>query len=242
MFGAPRRRPSAALVVSVIALVVALTGTALAGPVGQLARTLINGSSIQPNTIAGNRLKDHTLTGQQINLAKLGTVSHARLSDVATRANSATNAINARNATTVGGASAASFFPASKVLRWSFSMNKGDQPHPIGSLGALTFSGTCAADGAKTKAEVQLTTSEAGTFASTSPGGLPAMTTLVSPGDTFNVVSQDTATAADGNSNALAAFTPSGNAAIFSTAQTVAVAINTPGADCRFFGFLVNDA
>jgi hypothetical protein len=65
------RRPSPAMVVAVIALVVALAGTAYA------AQT-INGGAIQKQTIGAGKLKHKTLTGYQINTDKLGVVPAAR--------------------------------------------------------------------------------------------------------------------------------------------------------------------
>jgi hypothetical protein len=65
------RRPSPAMVVALIALFVALAGTAYA------AQT-INGGSIKKQTIGGGKLKQKTLTGYQINTNKLGTVPNAK--------------------------------------------------------------------------------------------------------------------------------------------------------------------
>jgi hypothetical protein len=65
------RRPSAAMVVAVIALIAALAGTAYA------AQT-INGGAIQKQTIGGGKLKQKTLTGFQINTNKLGVVPSAK--------------------------------------------------------------------------------------------------------------------------------------------------------------------
>jgi hypothetical protein len=65
------RRPSPALAISIIALIVALAGTAYA------AQT-INGGSIKKQTIGGGKLKHKTLTGYQINTNKLGTVPGAK--------------------------------------------------------------------------------------------------------------------------------------------------------------------
>src|SRR4051795_9625915 len=65
------RRPSAAMVVAVIALIVALAGTAYA------AQT-INGGAIKKQTIGGGKLKHKTLTGFQINTNKLGVVPAAK--------------------------------------------------------------------------------------------------------------------------------------------------------------------
>ena len=56
------------MVVAVIALVVAASGTAVA------ASNEVSGDSlIKKNSLSGNRLRDHTLTGLQIKLSGLGT-------------------------------------------------------------------------------------------------------------------------------------------------------------------------
>jgi hypothetical protein len=66
-----RTRPSPALVVSVIALIVALAGTAYAAQ-------RINGGSIVKQSIGGGKLKKNTLSGFQIKTSKLGTVPAAK--------------------------------------------------------------------------------------------------------------------------------------------------------------------
>jgi hypothetical protein len=65
------KAPSPAMVVAVIALVVALAGTAYAAQ-------RINGGAIEKQTIGGGKLKHKTLTGFQINTNKLGVVPAAR--------------------------------------------------------------------------------------------------------------------------------------------------------------------
>ena len=80
------------MIVAIIALVMATTGTAVA------ASKLVSGDSlVKKGTLSGNRLRKHTLTGTQINLRKLGRVPSATNANHAT---SATNATNATNATT----------------------------------------------------------------------------------------------------------------------------------------------
>ena len=64
------RAPSPAMVVAVLALIVALAGTAYA------AQT-INGGAIKKQTIGAGKLKHKTLTGYQINTNKLGVVPSA---------------------------------------------------------------------------------------------------------------------------------------------------------------------
>ncbi|HET6999591.1 MAG TPA: hypothetical protein VFI03_13515 [Solirubrobacterales bacterium] len=66
-----QRRPSPAMVVALVALFVALAGTAYA------AQT-INGGAIKKQTIGGGKLKQKTLTGFQINTNKLGVVPSAQ--------------------------------------------------------------------------------------------------------------------------------------------------------------------
>ena len=99
-----RRKPSASLIVAVAALVFAASGTAVA------ASKLVSGDKlIKKQSLSGNRLRDHTITGRQINVHELGTVPSATNADHATTAGSATSATNA---TTAGTASSA---PIAKV-------------------------------------------------------------------------------------------------------------------------------
>jgi hypothetical protein len=65
------RRPSASMVVAILALVVALGGTAYAAQ-------SINGGAIQKQSIGAGKLKHKTLTGYQINTNKLGVVPSAK--------------------------------------------------------------------------------------------------------------------------------------------------------------------
>jgi len=65
------KRPSPAMVVAILALIVALAGTAYA------AQT-INGGAIKKQTIGAGKLKHKTLTGYQINTNKLGVVPTAK--------------------------------------------------------------------------------------------------------------------------------------------------------------------
>jgi hypothetical protein len=89
------------MVVSLIALVVASSGTAIA------AATLTSGDKlIKKHSLSGNRLRNHTITGKQVNLSKLGKVPRAAQADHAT---SAGLADLATNATMFGGLAPSSF-------------------------------------------------------------------------------------------------------------------------------------
>ena len=88
------RRITPSLVLSIIAVLIAIGGTSYAA-------VKINGKNIKPNTVAGKALKKNTLTGKQINENKLGIVPKAKAADTAATAESAVNA------ETVGGKTAA---------------------------------------------------------------------------------------------------------------------------------------
>ncbi len=195
------------------------------------AKSLIDGSSIKKHSIPGNRLTNHSITAIQVNKSKLGVVRHATLADTAA------------NAAKLGGAAPGAFLSSSKLIRWNFTMNKGGTPRAF-AVSPLKLTATCAADATKTDAALGATTTENGTFIATALDTLPAAAfTPLNVGDPpFMVVTDDSSVADHGNSSALAAFDPKGTLALFSTAETMGVAVNTPGADCRFFGYLVNDA
>jgi len=95
-----RRMPSPAMVVGVVALIVALTGTAFAAGVKlgknsvgtkQLKAKSVAGSKIANNSVNGTKVANGSITGDDIDLNKLGTVPNA------------SNSSQAGNAGTVAG-------------------------------------------------------------------------------------------------------------------------------------------
>lgn len=100
------RHPSPAMVVALIALACALTGTAWAAlgknSVGskQLKNGAVTAAKIKKEAVTAKKIKKHSLTGQSIDVSKLGTVPSA------TNAINADNATNAVKATTAGTAAA----------------------------------------------------------------------------------------------------------------------------------------
>lgn len=112
------RRPSPAFAIAVLALVVALGGSAYA--VSQ-----INGSTIKRRSIPGDRIRNNALTGTQINEARLGRVNEARNatnSKFALRSSSADSAGNALNAGSARSADTLSGIPPAAFqgrIRWA---------------------------------------------------------------------------------------------------------------------------
>jgi hypothetical protein len=154
------RRPSPALAIAVLALVVALGGSAYA--VRQ-----INGATIKVRSIPGNRIANNALTGTQINEARLGRVNEARNATNskfalrASAADSAANALNAGNASALGG------FPVSAFqgrIRWALVDGTGNVLDQSGGIAtpALHNSGSYVIDfGADLSRKALLVTSNA---------------------------------------------------------------------------------
>ena len=111
------RRPSPALVISIIALVVAMGGTGYAA--FKLPRNSVGTRQLKKNAVVGSKVKNHSLTGSDLKLGSLGTVANARHSssaDSAISAISATTAANATNAESLGGMAAAQYIRFGQTL------------------------------------------------------------------------------------------------------------------------------
>jgi hypothetical protein len=86
------------MVVAVLALVLALGGSAFGGPIARLA-SAISGGQIKAHSIAGDRLKKNTVTGKQVKESSLDIVPRAKTATTATSATHAGSADTATNAT-----------------------------------------------------------------------------------------------------------------------------------------------
>jgi len=93
------RRISPSLVISILALFIAIGGTSYAA-------MKINGKNIKKGTVAGKALKKNTVTGKFIKESSLGKVPKAKFADDAKSAAEADNAKTAGDAETVNGKTA----------------------------------------------------------------------------------------------------------------------------------------
>jgi hypothetical protein len=132
------RRPSPSMVVALLALVVAMSGTAVA------ATTLVNGNKlIKKRTLSGNRLHNNTLTGTQIKesaLAKVPSATHADSATSATSASNATHADSATNATNATNATTATKANSLPALTWTnLPLEGGATVYASGAYGTPSY-------------------------------------------------------------------------------------------------------
>jgi len=152
-----RRRPSAAMVVAIVALVVAASGTAVA------ASHLVNGDSlIRKDSLSGNRLLNATVTGKKIKLSSIGEVPRAK---------------TAANAEELGGHPASAYALGSSTVAGSGLVTaSGGQTVKLASFGPFTVNLTCNDDGGGTfdaAVDVTSTTSNSEVFGSQLTAGTP---------------------------------------------------------------------
>lgn len=126
-------RPSPALVISVIALVVATAGTGYAA--FKLPKNSVGTKQLKSNSVTGAKVKDDSLTGADIKASTLGTVPKATSADSASSASSASNASNADK---LGGLAASSFVKQGESI-------PAEAWHEIGTPGnpAFASNGVC---------------------------------------------------------------------------------------------------
>lgn len=135
-------RPSPALIVALIALSVALSGTAIAA-------TKINGKNLKNRSVPAAKIKVNSLTGKEIREEKLGRVPRAAKADTATAAASATTATSAANAEKLAGLAPTAFAQGGGHLYSATAAtgaNTVDQPI-LAVPGIGTMQADCAANG-----------------------------------------------------------------------------------------------
>lgn len=233
------RRPSASMVVALTALVVAMSGTAVA------AGSLVTGNKlIKKHSLSGNRLIYKSVTGYAIKLSKLGTVPTAKYANAANDANFASNAGNADKAGSATNATNAANVAGITRFRTTIA-SAGTSPSTantvtLGTSGPLTVYGVCYVSGGDTTAAIYMSTSALAhyqAYGETNDGTANPLT----PG-TPEEVSEDTASAPPGTidqedpyDGTFSAFTDDAGADILGL---VTIAVNLDGGTgCSFGGF-----
>jgi hypothetical protein len=117
------RKPTPALVVSTVALVVALGGTSYAA--FTLPANSVGSKQLKNSAVTTKKLQDGAVTGAKVNVAHFPTVPSAVNANTAASATSATNASTASNATNLGGRAASTYALAATLQPTSAFMENG---------------------------------------------------------------------------------------------------------------------
>ena len=237
MRGLTRRRPSPAMAVAFVALVAALTGSAVALPgknkvdsgdiknntigSGDLKNNSVKSKDVRNGAVTGTDVKNDALTGDDVNESALGQVPSAATAGLATAAGLADRANSAAKVDqlkTVG---------SYKLVTSSAS---NDDPNvaranatqvPLFSIGPISVYGKCytEADNSETTAEAFISTTLAGSISSASNGyNLEGDPDYLDPGgdETFrtlkNVTAADNEGRAETYDNDFGAAAPDGTA------------------------------
>jgi hypothetical protein len=130
------RRPSAALVVSIVALMVALGGTSYAA--FNLPKNSVGTKQLKNNAVTNTKIANGAVTGSKVNLSTLGTVpnaGHAASADTANTANTANSASNAMSANHAKNSDQLGGLPVS-----SFVQGPAEAWHELGPADFITCS------------------------------------------------------------------------------------------------------
>jgi hypothetical protein len=156
-----KRLPSPGLAVSVVALIAALSGTAIALPgkntvdsgdikkgavkTPDIAQGAVTGAKVRNRTLTGAKVRDNSLTGAKIDESTLSEVPSAARARTATTANSATTADSATKADTANTANA---LAGETKLNYRATENSPEQQ--IYNDGTVRLTASCGATGALT--------------------------------------------------------------------------------------------
>lgn len=222
------KMPSPAMAVAIVALFVALSGSAVAAT--QLSKGVVNTSSIRTKavtnskirnsavtsakiknrTVLGKDIRNNTLTGTQINESKLGQVP---------------------DSAKVGGIPASNLLTKDDIIRWNIASNRGDPAKTLATFGPFTITGRCEVNGANTDAIMEITTSVDDVYADDNND--------LDVGEVEELASRMNFAAGDRNqaSNETMFFDPtSGLSSFDDDGEPTGIWTGFPGADCRFVG------
>lgn len=131
-----RRLPSPSMTVAFVALLAALTGTAVALPgsnsvtTGDIVTGGVKSSDVRNSAIEGKDVKANTLTGSDISESSLGEVPNANNADTAANATNATNATSATTATNaqqLGGVAATEYLNGVRTVSANSASSSDDK-------------------------------------------------------------------------------------------------------------------
>lgn len=230
------KRPSPAMIVALVALFVALGGSAYAASkigtkdiknnaitTAKIKKNAVTAAKVKKNAITTAKIKDGAVTGTKIDAATLGTVPNA---SHASTADSATNATN-----------------FSRYFTSGLKKASVGQTVPLANVGPFTFTGVCEdLGGNKYRAQVYVTTSAAGSYLYSDEDSY--YDGSFGPGDEALASEYTESTSAGwfgsyGYYNEFTAASPTGDVLIEGHANN---GVHVFGADCAFALNFVNEA
>lgn len=217
-----RTVPNASMVVALLALFVALSGSAYAGV--KLSKNSVTNKSIKngavttkkikKRTITAGNIKSDTLTGAQINEGTLGAVPEAaKVAGVA-----GADLVTKQNL-------------SQRLVQFNVASNRGDAPKTLAKFGPWTLTGRCEINGVNSDAYIDITSSANDTYVPTDSD--------FDAGETSQWVSY---TDFDSTQRSYTSYETyfldpaTGVSSLDSDGEPVGVWVGFPGADCRFVG------
>jgi hypothetical protein len=246
-----RRRPSPALVISLIALFVSLSGVSYGVATGfidsreiknnevrsidlrnnqvrtrDLRNNEVRGLDIRNSTVRSRDVGLNALIGDDINESRLGKVPSAAAADSAASAASAQTAASAQ--------SVASLRPIPRT-----TLAEGASPVTLLTHGPLTFSAACVGNGAATDAVLRVATTEASSSADGSPNPAIMSVPALDPGDGAQAVAVGTTGMGGQREVTSANFVASAPSGRAFSGQAGLIADGAGGGSCVFHGHAV---
>lgn len=217
-----RTIPNASMLVALLALFVALSGSAYAGVKlsknsvtnKSIKNGAVTGKKIKKRTVTAGNIKNNTLTGTQINEGTLGAVPEAtRVAGVAGADLVTKQILNQR------------------LVQFNAASNRGDAPKVLTKFGPWTLTGRCEVNGSNTNAYIDITSSANDTY---TPADSDLDAGQTTPWVTYENFSANARSYTSYETYFLDPAT--GLSSLDSDGQPVGVWVGFPGADCRFVG------
>lgn len=156
-----RTMPNASMLVAMLALFVALTGSAYAGV--KLSKNSVTSKTIKKNAVTSVKIKNGAITGSKIKNRAVTASKVADKSLTGAQINESTLG-PVPEAARVAGIAGADVLTKSTVVRYNVASNRGDAPKTLAKFGPWTLTGRCEIDGANTSAFVDITSSADDTY------------------------------------------------------------------------------
>ncbi|MGH2959804.1 MAG: hypothetical protein ACRDKE_09375 [Solirubrobacterales bacterium] len=157
-----RRSLNPAMIVAVLALVLAIGGSAVADG---LRKNSVTNRAIKKNAVTGIKVKNSSLTG--------GDIKNTSLTGADIDESTLKRVPSASDANTIGGIPASKLTTDDTLIKFNVPMNRGPAGRTLATAGPFTLTGTCFENGATNfDVRVEATTSVNDTYGTVGTSGL----------------------------------------------------------------------